>query len=213
MSEIGLRERKKFATKEALGRAAVELTIERGLDATTAESIAERAGVSTRTFHNYFSSKEDAVLFMLDKSVQDFADRFAQRSPEEPVLDTLEAMLIGFVESADGLEWMIAVTRLMADHPALIARHVALSDSKSDAILAEIGRRSGTNPDTEMYPRLVFHATGAIARAALELHINADADAAPPRALLVDAVRDGYAQLRGGLPQPTPPHRVREVSG
>ena len=203
MSEIGLRERKKFATKEALGRAAVELTIERGLDAATAETIAEVAGVSTRTFHNYFSSKEDAVLFMLDKSVQDLVDRFGQCAPTEPVLDSLEAMLIGFVESADGLEWMIAVTRLMADHPALIARHVALTDSKSDAILAEIGRRSGTHPDTDMYPRLVFHATGAIARAAIELHMNAGSDAAP-RAMLVDAVRDGYAQLRRGLPQPTP---------
>ncbi|OHV03764.1 TetR family transcriptional regulator [Mycobacterium talmoniae] len=201
MSEIGLRERKKFATKEALSRAALELTIDRGLDATTAEAIAEAAGVSTRTFHNYFSNKEDAVLFMLDKSVQDLVEAFGQRSPEEPVLDSLESILIGFVESADGLEWMIAVTRLMADHPALIARHVALSDSKTDAMLAEIGRRSGTDPDVDLYPRLVYHATGAIARAVLELHINGGNEGAPPRAILADAVRDGYAQLRRGLPQ------------
>lgn len=204
MSEVGLRERKKFATKEALSRAALELTIERGLDATTAEAIAEAAGVSTRTFHNYFSNKEDAVLFMLDNSVQDLLEGFMQRSPEEPVLDSLEAILIGFVESADGLEWMIAVTRLMAEHPALIVRHVAMSDWTSNAILAEIGRRSGTDPDKDLYPRLVYHATGAIARAVLELHINAGTDAAPPRSILADAVRDGYAQLRRGLPQPTP---------
>lgn len=202
MTVTGLRERKKVATKVALGRAAVELTIDRGLDAATAESIADAAGVSTRTFHNYFSSKEDAVLFMLDKSVQDLVDSFAQRSPGELVLDSLEATVIGFFESADGVEWMIAVTRLMADHPALIARHVALSDSKSDAILAEIGRRSGTDPDVDLFPRLVFHASGAIARAVLELYINAGRDAAPPRQVLLDAVREGYAQLRRGLPQP-----------
>jgi AcrR family transcriptional regulator len=202
VSEIGLRERKKFATKEALSRAALELTIERGLDGTTAESIAEAAGVSTRTFHNYFSSKEDAVLFMLDKSVQELVERFVQRSADEPLLDSLEAILVGFVESADGLEWMIAVTRLMAEHPALIVRHVAMSDSTSDAMLAEIGRRTGTDPDTDLYPRLVYHASGAIAHAVLELHINAGPDAAPPRPVLADAVRDGYAQLRRGLPPP-----------
>lgn len=203
MSEIGLRERKKFATKEALSRAALELTLERGLDAATAESIAEAAGVSTRTFHNYFSSKEDAVLFMLDQVIQELIDGFARRSPDEPVLDSLESSLIAFVEAADGLEWMIAVTRLMADHPSLLARHVAMSDSQSNAMLAEIGKRTGTDPDAGLYPRLVYHVTGAVARAVLELHINADTDGAPPRQVLVDAVRDGYAQLRGGLPIPT----------
>jgi AcrR family transcriptional regulator len=202
VSEIGLRERKKFATKEALSRAALELTIQRGLDAATAESIAEVAGVSTRTFHNYFSCKEDAVLFMLDKSVEEMIDGFMQRSPEETVLDSLETILIDFFESADGLEWMIAVTRLMADHPTLIARHVAMSDSKADAMLAEIGRRTGTDPETDLYPRLVYHASAAVARAVLELHINAGNDAAPPRPILIEAIREGYASLRRGLPQP-----------
>lgn len=36
--------------------------LENGWAATTIESIAARAGVSTRTFFNYFPSKEDAVL-------------------------------------------------------------------------------------------------------------------------------------------------------
>lgn len=202
MPEIGLRERKKFATKEALSRAALELTIDRGMDAATAESIAEAAGVSTRTFHNYFSSKEDAVLFMLDKAIEELIDGFVRRSPEESVLDSLESILIDFFESADGLEWMIAVTRLMADHPSLLARHVAMSDSQSDAMLTEIGKRTGTDPDTDLYPRLVYHVTGAIARAVLELHINAGPESAPPRPVLVAAVRDGYAQLRRGLPPP-----------
>lgn len=102
MSEIGLRERKKFATKEALGRAALDLAVERGLDAVTAESIAEAAQVSTRTFHNYFSCKEDAVLFEVDKSVQHMLEAFAARDPAEPVLDSLEEVQVDFVESAAG---------------------------------------------------------------------------------------------------------------
>ncbi|MFT4202099.1 MAG: helix-turn-helix domain-containing protein [Gordonia sp. (in: high G+C Gram-positive bacteria)] len=42
--------------------AAVELTRRDGLADATVSAIAERAGVSRRTFFNYFDSKEDAVL-------------------------------------------------------------------------------------------------------------------------------------------------------
>ncbi|BBY56590.1 TetR family transcriptional regulator [Mycobacterium koreense] len=201
MSEIGLRERKKFATKEALGRAALDLAVERGLDAVTAESIAEAAQVSTRTFHNYFSCKEDAVLFEVDKSVQHMLEAFAARDPAEPVLDSLEEVQVDFVESAAGLERMIAVTRLMANHPALIAQHVAHYELSSVPMLAEIARRSGTDPDTDVYPRLVYHAASAVAAAVIELHI---ASGEPPcRQTLAAAVRAGYAQLKRGLPQPS----------
>lgn len=52
-------------------------------------------------------------------------------------------MQIDFVESEGALDRMVAITRLMAEHPALIARHVAVYDTTSDALLAEIGRRTG----------------------------------------------------------------------
>ena len=58
----GLRERKKLATRAALGQAAWQLTIERGYAHTRVEDIAAAAGVSARTFSNYFSSKEEALL-------------------------------------------------------------------------------------------------------------------------------------------------------
>src|SRR5258708_5924661 len=58
----GLRERKKLATRAALGQAAWQLTIERGYAHARGEDIAAAAGVSARTFNNYFSSKEEALL-------------------------------------------------------------------------------------------------------------------------------------------------------
>ncbi|WP_375385156.1 TetR/AcrR family transcriptional regulator [uncultured Microbacterium sp.] len=59
---VGLRERKRVKTSEAIHAAAIELVLERGLEAATVDAISERADVSSRTFFNYFPSKEDAVL-------------------------------------------------------------------------------------------------------------------------------------------------------
>jgi AcrR family transcriptional regulator len=58
----GLRERKKQATRNALRTAALRLALERGPDNLRVDDIAEAAGVSPRTYNNYFSSREQAIV-------------------------------------------------------------------------------------------------------------------------------------------------------
>ncbi|GAA2760374.1 TetR/AcrR family transcriptional regulator [Actinopolymorpha rutila] len=58
----GLREQKKQATREALRTAALRLALERGPDNVRVDDIAEAAGVSPRTYNNYFSSREQAIV-------------------------------------------------------------------------------------------------------------------------------------------------------
>ena len=57
-----LRDRKARLTRTAIHEAAVRLAFERGLDAATVAQIADAAGISARTFFNYFASKEDAII-------------------------------------------------------------------------------------------------------------------------------------------------------
>ncbi|MDF2444180.1 MAG: hypothetical protein JWR01_2383 [Subtercola sp.] len=64
-----LRERKKLQTRAALQHAALELAAERGVQATSIDDICERAGVSSRTFFNYFPSKVSAIVGVSDYSV------------------------------------------------------------------------------------------------------------------------------------------------
>lgn len=61
-AELGLREQKKRRTRMAMHRAALELVVEKGLSGVTVQMIAERAGVSTRTFFNHWAAKESAIL-------------------------------------------------------------------------------------------------------------------------------------------------------
>lgn len=62
IKELGLRERQRFETLRTLRAAAVDLVRDQGLNETTISEIADRAGVSRRTFFNYYACKEDAVL-------------------------------------------------------------------------------------------------------------------------------------------------------
>lgn len=58
---LGLRERKRIATRELIERTAVELVLELGYDEVTVERICESCGLSTRTFFNYFPTKDAAI--------------------------------------------------------------------------------------------------------------------------------------------------------
>jgi AcrR family transcriptional regulator len=59
---LGLRERKKIKTRQAIRREALRLIDDNGYAATTVEQIAEAAEVSPGTFFRYFPSKESVLL-------------------------------------------------------------------------------------------------------------------------------------------------------
>ncbi|GAA3993868.1 TetR/AcrR family transcriptional regulator [Thermobifida alba] len=61
-----LRARKQRQTREAIHMAALRRTLEHGIENVTVAEISAEADVSTRTFFNYFPTKEDAILGLRD---------------------------------------------------------------------------------------------------------------------------------------------------
>src|SRR5690625_8011977 len=79
----GLRERKKRAARIETHRAALELVAERGLGGVTVEMIAERAGISPRTFFNHWATKEAALLGVVCTDAAGIGGALRARPAEE----------------------------------------------------------------------------------------------------------------------------------
>lgn len=99
---ISLRERKRTETWAALHDAAARLTLDKGPESVTVDQIAAEANVSPRTFFNYFSTKEDAILGLQEPSIDPrLLDGF---SAEHDLLEQVSRLLIAVVHSTEGGE-------------------------------------------------------------------------------------------------------------
>jgi AcrR family transcriptional regulator len=157
MSAPGLRERKKQATRAALADAAWNLAVERGVGAVTIDEIAQAADVSPRTFFNYFSSKEEAVLERTATVGQGLAAAIRERPADEPLADALyaavEAVLLPVTMPVGG--WLATLRRLRETSPELIPHQLAVWERMSTAIAEAVAERTGTDVERDQYPMLV----------------------------------------------------------
>jgi AcrR family transcriptional regulator len=143
-AQPGRRERKKLATRQALQDAALRLVAERGLEQATVEDISEAADVATRTFFNYFSSKEEALLGDAPQNAVTVhrlvVERPAGESPLEAVCQVLRAMILGLAERR---EESLLRQQVIERHPGLLARQLGVYASFERALAAAVAERLG----------------------------------------------------------------------
>lgn len=117
---LPLREQKKEDTRRALARASAELLLNEGSDGMTVAAVAELAGVSTRTFHNYFPRREDALLYFIEGRVDELRRQVEGAPADEHPLDTMRRLVTGRVGAAgtDGTDGpgTLLHLRSIADH-------------------------------------------------------------------------------------------------
>ncbi|MBB4965807.1 acyl-CoA-like ligand-binding transcription factor [Saccharothrix violaceirubra] len=182
--EVGLRERKKRATRAALAESALRLCVENGFDAVTAERIAGAAGVSLRTFFNYFPSKEEAVVAAEVARAEAIVREFAGRPAHEPVLvalrNTLHRLLAGRLDRDDA-----ARLRALRATPALLPYQTAAYAAKERQLAEAVARRVGADPDADLYPTLFAAAVMATLRVVVGRWLDSPTT---PLSELVDAL-------------------------
>ena len=196
----GLRERKKRATRQALHDAALRLTLERGLDHLTVEEISAAAGVSPRTFFNYFPGKEQAIvgddLFAVD------AGHVAEIMSSAPsVLDGLQAIALSLAADAATrreqvqLRWQV-ITR----YPALITRMFARLEEFTTILASAVADRVGSAPD-DAYPQLMAAMTTTGIRVAVQRWTTGHGDDPLERhmAEVFGLLKGEFAAGRGGV--------------
>ena len=123
----GLRARKKRVTRDRLVSVALELCSSSGFAATTVESIAEAADVSTRTFFHYFSTKQDVFLGhehdLLAGLVADVEQAPRTQPAATALWDAIEALAKRFDDEAEQLRPLYA---LVIAEPSLHRRSLEL---------------------------------------------------------------------------------------
>ncbi|MGW1727027.1 TetR/AcrR family transcriptional regulator [Streptomyces sp. NPDC002306] len=144
---LGLRERKKIKTREAIRTATYGLIREQGYDATTIDQIADRAEVSASTVFRYFPTKEDIVL--TDEYDPILLDELRARPADEPWPQSIRYVMhkaIG-LGTDDDPEVTRLRSRLMVEVPAVRSRMMESMSVTGRMLCRAIGERTGRDPE------------------------------------------------------------------
>lgn len=134
------RERNRLDTWNAVHDAAAAMALEDGPVAVTIEAIATRAGVSKRTFFNYFPTKEDAILGTRAPCVpEELLEQF--RTSEADLLTRIVRILNGVMRTSLGRGDSYQMRRkIVARYPELkgrVVQHINDAEKLVDEILRE----------------------------------------------------------------------------
>lgn len=191
-AEPGLRARKKLTTRQALARAALGLAVERGPGNVRREDIAAAVDVSLRTFNNYFSSKEEAIVSLAVDRAAGTVASLRGRPAGEPLG---EALIAAFVEqyahAAPSREW-IAQIRIIVSAPQVQGAYLQALAGIEGSLAEAIAERTGADIRHDLQPRVLAAAACAAERVAIGYWLDSDATIT-----LAEALRRAIRQVVG----------------
>lgn len=151
-------------TREALRQAALVRFLAQGVEDTSAEQIAADAGVSLRTFYRHFTSKHDLLFADYDASLQWFQKALDVRSPDEPIIESVQAAIYDFPYDVEAVK-KIAALRARELEPGRIVRHIRQVEAEfADAVEHHLRRG---DPPTTSNERLLVSVTARCIAAAV----------------------------------------------
>ncbi|SEO77365.1 TetR/AcrR family transcriptional regulator [Trujillonella endophytica] len=203
----GRRERKKSATRAAIRDAALRLAVRDGVENVTLDRIAGEADIALRTFFNYFSSKEEAVVAGAAGDFRAFVAAFRARPRGESVLQALREGVLDVMDQmvSDERDHISALVSIRGA-PSLVPQLLAALAAQEDAFAEAIAERVDADTAGSLYPRLC----AATALATLRITLDRWLEESPPGgvpsfATLRAEIDRGIAELAAGLDRPGAP--------
>lgn len=195
--KVGLRERTRNMVRAELAQAALKLFVEQGFEATTVEQIAAATGLSRRSFHRYFASKEDVFGQWFAETGQQLAAALAARPAGERPWFALRRSFDDLIQGLSARPEALEITRMILNTPALHATHLHKHALWRDALADTLQRRpaeDGREPGRIAAVALVGAALAALDSAQSEWVAE---DNERPLDLLFDEAMNAIAPLSG----------------
>jgi AcrR family transcriptional regulator len=149
-ANLGLRQRKKLATRARIAAAAQRLFAERGFDPVTVAEVARAADVSEGTVFNYFPAKEDLFYSGMEAFEAELVDAVRRRPGGEPVLAAFRRFVLERLDrlAAEETATVVAASaRLIGASRALQVREREIVAAATDALAALIAQETGAAAD------------------------------------------------------------------
>jgi AcrR family transcriptional regulator len=191
----GLRERKKQATRKALREAALALALERGPDNVRVDDIAEAAGVSPRTYNNYFPGRDQAIVAAVTAEREArVAAAVAARPASTRLADAIvDAIVEQYTEPGEPDHDALL---LITTRPALREAFAGTADAIEHPLAAAIAERLGDASTAQVLAASV----AAAVRVALNRWLQpGPGPLVAPSGPLPDLLRAALAPLRPAL--------------
>ncbi|WP_051899218.1 TetR family transcriptional regulator [Sciscionella sediminilitoris] len=164
--------RRKRDTERAIATAALELFETQGVAHTTAEQIAERAGVSPRTFFRYSPRKEDSVLLGSNEIHEIVTEELQpDRIGDDPIQAIERAFARGVAEfdneSSEVARHMLRMRRLATTEPLLTQALLRADLDGCERIVSTLARALGKE-SSDFQVRAILAVLDSTARIAFD---------------------------------------------
>jgi AcrR family transcriptional regulator len=132
--------------------------------------IAAAAGVSPRTFNNYFPSKEAAIAWPAAQRAAQLTDNLLAQPAEAGLGAAIINSVVSLYEAPrkreSSTQWVRKFRSLVAHEPALYGEYLKAADAGEQALANAIRLRTGASED-ELWPKVLAAVVTAAERAAV----------------------------------------------